>query len=98
MSRTQKDFDCPTCGPSMSAVLDSRPCQFFGTLTTRRRRKCCGCSQNFTTVEIHKAEAEETARTIVETVQRKAAMDLVKPMLKFLNDEDLLQLLAEAET
>jgi transcriptional regulator NrdR family protein len=57
---TKNGLDCK-CGGEMSRVTNSRPAEFMGFKTVRRRRECTSCGARITTYELGE-DALETGR------------------------------------
>jgi transcriptional regulator NrdR family protein len=60
---TKNSLECK-CGGEMSRVMDSRPTEFMGFRTIRRRRECTTCGARITTYEL--------GEDVMETGRRQA--------------------------
>lgn len=58
---SNRSYVCPKCSAVLQ-VIDSRPVQFMGEDTIRRRRRCTKCPHRFTTFEISKSNLVKQVR------------------------------------
>jgi len=89
LKRKGVSFHCRACAGTETMVVDSRPAMIGRLPAIRRRRRCTGCSERFSTVELELIEVErvptltgemaEVVTEIEQAVRRLVILTLTKP-------------------
>jgi ribosomal protein S27AE len=62
---------CPKCGATHNATTDSRPVEFEGITTTRRRRRCTNCGEAWTTFEFSDGQLSQIRKDVALRLIRR---------------------------